>query len=100
MDPIRSQIDATLASNSVTQANSLKRQDDLREATQGFEAIFLQTIMDSMRDTLPGNGIFKESNASDIYQSMHDQYLSEKLSQGKSALGLKERLYDQLKDRI
>lgn len=79
-------------------ARQLKREKGLEEACQGFEALMLDTLMKRMRDTLPGDSLFPESNASDIYQSMHDQYLTENLSQGRRVTGLKEFLYQQLQD--
>ncbi|HCY85170.1 MAG TPA: flagellar biosynthesis protein FlgJ [Desulfobacteraceae bacterium] len=83
-----------------TKAENLKREKDLKAACEGFEAIFLNSMMKSMRDTLPGDSLFPQSNASDIFQSLHDQYMTEEISQGKESMGLKEFLYDQLKDRI
>ena len=81
-------------------AEKLKREQDLKEAAAGFEAVYLNTIMKSMRQTLPGNGLFKENNTSNIYQSMHDEYLTEELAKGKQAIGLKEMLFEELKDRL
>lgn len=72
----------------------------LKEACAGFEAIFMNKIISSMRQSLPGDALFKDSNASKIYKSMHDQYLSEELSKNDSSFGLKEFLFHQLKDSI
>ncbi len=81
-------------------AEELQRQKDLEKACQGFEALWLNSIMKSMRETLPGDSLFPESNASDIYESLHDQHLTDNLSQGKESLGLKEFLFNQLKEEI
>ncbi|MFH2093679.1 MAG: rod-binding protein [Pseudomonadota bacterium] len=69
----------------------------LKDACAGFEAIFVNTMITSMRQSLPGNALFEDSNATKIYQSMQDQYMAEKLSQGKSTTGLKDYLYENLK---
>ncbi len=76
-----------------------KKQEDeaLKEACAGFEAIFTEQMMGAMRKTLPGNGLFETSNSMDIYQSMHDRHLSDKLSQAHGGLGIKEFLYRELK---
>lgn len=74
-----------------------KKDHELREACAGFEAIFMKKIMESMRDTLPGDALFGESNSSSIYVSMYDQYLTEQLSQADQTTGLKDFLYNQLK---
>ena len=91
---------AAVTDNATNKAETLKREKDLKAACGGFEAIFLNSMMKSMRDTLPGDSLFPESNASDIFESLHDQYMTEELSQGKQALGLKEFLYNQLKSRV
>lgn len=70
----------------------------LKDACAGFEAILIHSMIKSMRQTLPKDGLFKESNASNIYKSMQDQHLAEHLSQSRSSTGLKEFLYNQLKD--
>lgn len=81
-------------------ARRLQREKDLEKACQGFEALMLDTLMQRMRDTLPGDSLFPESNASDIYQSLHDQYLTDNLSQGRRVTGFKEFLYQQLQGKV
>ena len=76
------------------------REKELKEACEGFEAIFLNTMIKSMRKSLPGNALFEESNSMNIYKSMHDQYLTEQLSRGKESIGIRDFLYQQLKDSI
>lgn len=76
------------------------KEKQLREACAGFEAIFLNTMLKSMRRGLPGDGVFAASNRMDIYQSMQDQYLAEELSRGKSSAGVREFLFQQLKDAL
>lgn len=72
----------------------------LMDACEGFEAIFMKKMVESMRDTLPGDALFSESNTMDIFQSMHDQYLTDKLSQAPEGSGIKEFLYRQLKKSL
>ena len=76
------------------------KEKELKEACAGFEAIFLHTMIKSMRETLPGNALFKESNSMNIYTSMYDQYLAEELSKSQTSIGLKEFLYQQLKESL
>lgn len=72
----------------------------LKEACAGFEAILLNTLMKSMRASLPGDSLLDDSHDMDMYRSMHDQYLTEQLSKSPQSVGLKEFLYEQLKDSI
>ena len=84
---------------SVTSVDA-KKDEQLKEACAGFEAIFLNTVLKSMRDSLPGDSLFGESNGTNIYKSMYDQYLSDHLAAGQTSMGLKEFLYNQLKSSV
>jgi len=77
-----------------------KKDKELKDACAGFEAIFMKEMIQSMRNTLPGNALFEESNASNIYQSMQDQNLAENISNSQKSIGLKDFLYEQLKKSI
>jgi flagellar protein FlgJ len=78
-------------------AANLEKDRELKDACAGFEAIFMKEMIQSMRNTLPGDALFKESNATNIYKSMQDQHLAESLSKNQNSTGLKEFLYEQLK---
>ncbi|MGM0644612.1 MAG: rod-binding protein [Thermodesulfobacteriota bacterium] len=86
--------------DNVKDSAKLKEKQELKEACDGFEAIFLKTVMKSMRETLPEDGLFKTSNEMDIYKSMHDEHLSEQISQGDNSVGISEFLYRQLQDTM
>jgi flagellar protein FlgJ len=73
------------------------KEKELQEACAGFESIFIKQMLSAMRDTLPGDALFSQSNGMDIYQSMHDQYLSDQLSNARQSVGIKQFLYQQLK---
>lgn len=77
-----------------------EKEKELKEACAGFEAIFMKKMMESMRNTLPGNALFPQSNSMDIFESMYDQHLAEKLSHAPESTGLKEFLYEQLKKSL
>lgn len=79
--------------------NTLKEKE-LKEACAGFEAIFLNTMIKSMRKSLPGDALLDGSHGMDIYKSMYDQYLAEELSKSKTSIGVKEFLYEQLKESL
>ena len=82
------------------QAKDPGKDQALKEACAGFEAIFMDKLLQSMRNTLPGNALFNESNALDIFQSMHDRHLSEQLSQSHGGMGIKAFLYNELKKSL
>lgn len=76
------------------------KEAELKSACEGFEAIFLNTMIKSMRESLPGDALFEESNGMNIYKSMYDQHLADELSKSKTSIGLKEFLFQQLKESI
>ncbi|NOX34974.1 MAG: flagellar biosynthesis protein FlgJ [Deltaproteobacteria bacterium] len=76
------------------------KEKELKEACAGFEAIFLNSMIKSMRKSLPGNALFDESNGMNIYKSMYDQSLADELSKTNTSIGVKDFLYRQLKGSI
>ena len=82
------------------QALDPEKDKELKEACAGFEAIFMTEMLKSMRKTLPGDALLKDSNATSIYKSMQDQNLAENLSNSQKSLGIKDFLYQQLKGSL
>ena len=81
--------------------SKLTENKELKEACQGFEAIFLKSMLKNMRSSLPGDALFETDNhGMDIYKSMHDEYLAEALSKQGNGTGLGEFLYNELRDKI
>lgn len=76
------------------------KEEELKKACEGFESILVHTLIKSMRESLPGNALFDESHGMSIYKSMHDQYLADELSKTHFSTGIKEFLYQELKDSI
>ncbi len=67
----------------------------LREVAGQFEALFLQSMLKSMRDASIGDPMFGDSNAHELYEDMLDQQLAVEMSSGKG-IGLAEILVRQL----
>jgi len=67
----------------------------LKQACLEFEAIFVQMLLKEMRNSIPKNGFFGQSLASNIYQSMYEQALADEVSKSGS-LGLADQLYESL----
>ncbi len=68
----------------------------LHEACMGFEAIFMETMLKSMRKTIPQDNLFGDDNGMDIYKSMYDQYLSRDLAEHGGGIGLEDFLYKRI----
>ncbi|MGM0639476.1 MAG: flagellar assembly peptidoglycan hydrolase FlgJ [Pseudomonadota bacterium] len=65
----------------------------VRGAAEQFEALFLQMMLKSMRDTIPQSGLL-ESQATDFYQSLMDQQWSQVMAT--RGIGLADSLVAQL----
>ncbi len=68
-----------------------------REVAKQFESLFMQMVLKSMRDAVPREGLF-DSQASRLYESLHDQQLSLQLGGGKG-LGLAAMIEKQMMQR-
>lgn len=71
------------------------RDQKLREACKGFEAVFINKLWKQMRDTVPKEG-YLHSKEEESYVSMFDHELSKQLADS-GGIGLADMLYDQLK---
>ncbi len=67
----------------------------LREVAGQFEALFLQTLFKSMRDSSLGDPIFGDSDQHEMYQGMLDQQLALEMASGRG-IGLADMLVRQL----
>jgi len=67
----------------------------LREVANQFEALFLQTMLKSMREASLGDPLFGDSEELETYQGMMDQQLAVEMASGKG-IGLADLLVRQL----
>ena len=71
----------------------------LKKSCQDFEAIFVQSMFQAMRKTVPEGGLFEESSPTKIYQDMLDQEIATQISRHQS-LGLAEQMYRQMEKKL
>jgi peptidoglycan hydrolase FlgJ len=71
-------------------------EEKLRKACTDFESIFLNQILQAMRQTIPHGGFLKEGPEKDIFQPLFDQELSRSLAKRKG-MGLGEMIFRQMK---
>lgn len=74
------------------------KEKQLREACQGFEAIFIQKVWEQMRKNVPKEG-YLHSRDEETYQSMFDQELAKKMSSA-GGIGLADMMYEQLSQKL
>lgn len=78
--------------------DSAGKQEKLRDACEGFEAIFLQKMWEQMRKTVPKEG-YLHSKDEESYQSLFDIELCKKMASA-GGIGLADMLYGQLSQQI
>ena len=71
----------------------------LREASNAFEAIFIQQMLKTMRKTSLESDFIKKSEGEKIFRSMLDEQYA-LLSAKSGRLGLGEMIYQQLKSNL
>ncbi len=77
--------------------NAKKTGDDekLKEASQSFEAYFINLMLKEMRKTVVDSGYIEKSNARETFEGMHDEELSNTLAKN-GGFGLADMIYKQL----
>jgi len=79
----------------VGSAAQSKADKELKEACQGFEAMFLDIMYRQMRKTVPENTLFGKSHGQEIFEDMRDSELMKQVAQS-GGLGLGDLIYRQL----
>jgi peptidoglycan hydrolase FlgJ len=74
---------------------SRDKDQELREATKGFESIFIAKLWQQMRATVPKDG-YLHSKEEEMYLSMFDKDMADKMADA-GGIGLGEMLYRHLK---
>ncbi|SKA72884.1 peptidoglycan DD-metalloendopeptidase family protein [Desulfobaculum bizertense] len=70
----------------------------LREACEGFEAVFMNKLWKQMRQNVPQDG-YLHSKEEKFYVGMFDQKLSEKMAAA-GGMGLGDMLFEQLREQL
>lgn len=68
----------------------------LKEACQGFEEMFLNLVYSKMRETVPDDPLFGNSNGEKIMQSMLDSELTKQMAKA-GGVGMADMVYKQIK---
>lgn len=76
-----------------------QRVEALRQAAQGFEAIFVRILLREMRNTVPESDLLDGGFARDVFEDLLDEKRAEQIA-GSQGLGLGEMVFRQLKDHL
>ena len=75
--------------------NKAHEHQQLKQASEDFEAIFLETVLKSMRQSVMKSGFMDGGHAEDLYRSMLDSEYAKSMS-GLDQTGLSRIIYQQL----
>jgi flagellar protein FlgJ len=87
--------DATAGLKGIANSADTPKERKLREACAGFEALMLKQILTLARQSVPKSGLFDGGYGEEIFQSMHDDQMAQKMA-GSQGLGFGDMLYRQL----
>lgn len=69
---------------------------DLEKAASQFEAVFLNTLLKAMRQTVPVNELFNGGGATKFYRQMHDAEIAKSLATSNGGMGIADMIVRQL----
>jgi flagellar protein FlgJ len=95
MNPIHDVVSKTTKPNS----DEAYQKEQLKEACQQFEALFLSQILNTMSKTGLKSNLFGNSQEDEMWQSMLNEQRAELWSK-QGGVGLANLLYEQLKQRL
>lgn len=90
------ELNSQVASKAEELGNRKSRsQQELMDAAEQFEAIFLYQLMTEMRRTVPDTDLLGDRQAEKIFQSMLDQEVADHSAKSQS-VGLAKMIYEQM----
>ena len=84
---------------SLNNASNTERTEELRKACKDFESLFIAQLLKTMRSSIEKSGLFEEDMGSEIYQSMFDLEVSNKIADG-GGFGLADMLLAKLSAKL
>ena len=91
--------DATSGLKGIVNSADTPKERKLREACAGFEAIMTKQMLSLARRSAPKDGLLDGGYGEEIFRSMQDDQLSQKMAAG-NGMGFGEMLYRQLTETI
>ena len=67
----------------------------LKKSCQDFEALFIQSVIKTMRKNVPESGLFKKNNATSMFEEMLDQEMASTMARTQS-IGIADQMYRQM----
>jgi flagellar protein FlgJ len=80
---------------SIMNSSHEKSQKGLRAVCEQFEAVFVQSMLQSMRKTIPEGGLIERSNGQKWFEEFMDAETAKTLAE-KNDLGIAQALYQEM----
>lgn len=98
-------INMSLQANDLAKINqsmpSTKKQSELMEAAQNFEAVFINQMMNIMDSTVEKSDFLRGGKGEEIFKKMMNQNISVEMAKNPaSSFGLAKQIYEQMKDKV
>ena len=96
-DPVNMTDAVHLSKGGQARMNAAKndKAEQLKNACSDFESLFVNYMMQQMRQTVPENGLLGKRQAEKIYTGMMDSEIAKSVSHGRG-LGLAKIMYEQM----
>ncbi len=86
----------TLSRATKTQADNAQFNKELKEASDGFEEIFVHKLLQIMRSSVPKEGLMSGGRGEEIFQDMLDENYAKIITKNGS-FGLSKMIFEQTK---
>ena len=93
--PMANHLTRSAAAKSMNTKPSGEGSEKLKQACEDFESIFVDFMLQQMRQTVPQSDLFGGGRAEQLYTSMMDSELAKSISRQRG-LGLADQMYRQL----
>ena len=99
LDDLKTKAGAAEKKDAAPADAAAKRDADLKKACRGFEGMFLGIMYKAMRQTVPEDKLFGETNGQKIFQDMRDEELMKRVAES-GGIGLADMMYRQLSPQV
>lgn len=92
-------VSRNIAKQKGSREQNAKENPQLKKACSDFEGLVLKQMLTLMRESVPKSGLFDNSDAHGMYQSLQDQQLASKMAES-GGIGVADVMYKQLTGQI
>lgn len=99
LNPYIGRIGSERIAENFAKSYQYKENNRLKEASQGFEALFIQIMLRAMRNTVPKSSFSQKGLDYDIFMGMFDEEISKRISE-RNSIGLSRLIYNEIENNL